>query len=360
MAASWRAQYSDGQSARSWRCEIRIEANGLMIDRGADFDHQIWPYSELRSPTVKTHGAEMIIEQRVSPGAQLLIRDGDAIERLRRIAPQLAASGSRRAILVPLIAIAGSIVALIALVWALNLQPARAIAGMLPDGVRQSIGRNVVDHFKTKGRVCDAPAGRRALDRLLARLLKREPNAALYSVTIIDLPFRNALATAGGQMIITSELIKHARAPDEVAGVLAHEIGHGIERHPDAGMVRLLGLSLLLEVFGGGSGMLSGISLQLLETGYRRQDEAAADQQALRLLRQAGISQKGLQHFFARDAEQRKESSSRALNMALDFLRTHPSSKERVAAVRRTPPYRSTPSLNPSEWQALRRICRDG
>lgn len=360
MAASWRAQFSDGQSAKSWRCEIRLEANGLAIDRGDHHDLQIWPYSDLRSHTLKTQGAEMIVTQRGAPGAQLLMREAEAIERLTRIAPQLTTSGNRRRWLTPLLAVAGAIVAVIALMWHLDVKPARTIAGLLPDGVRQSIGRSVVEQFKARGAVCDAPAGRQAMDTLLTRLLIDQPNAALYKVTIIDLPFRNAFATAGDQIVVTSQLIKKARSPDEVAGVLAHEIGHGIERHPDASLIRVLGLSLLLEVVSGGSGMLSSFSLHILETGYRRQDEFTADRQALRLLKRAAISNKGLAGFFARNVEKRKEPLPQALSTALDFMRTHPYPAQRLAVIRRAPPYPATRSLNDTEWQALRAICPDG
>jgi len=356
MAASWRAQFSDGQSARSWRCEVRLEANGLAIDRGDAHELQIWPYSELRSHTLKAHGAEMIVERRDTPGAQLLIRETGAIERLIRIAPQLTVTGNRRRWLTPLFAVVGAIVAVIALLWHLDVKPARTIAGLLPDGVRQRIGRSIVEQFKAKGDVCNAPAGRQAMDELLSHLLTEQPDAALYKVTVIDLPYRNAFATAGGQIVVTWQLIKQAQSPDEIAGVLAHEIGHGIERHPDASLIRVFGLSLLLEAVSGGSGMLSSFSLHVLETGYRRQDEFAADRQALRLLKRAAIANKGLEDFFARNAKDGQESSFRAL----DFMRTHPYPRQRLEVVRRASPYPATSSLNDRQWQALRAICAKG
>lgn len=357
MTANWRAQYSDGQSARSWQCEIRLAANGLSIDRGDEYELQIWPYSQLRSHTLKARSAEMIVERGDAPGAQLLIRDASAIEQLKRIAPQLTVSGNRRRWLTPLLLVTGVIIALIAAIWALDIKPARTIANLLPDRMRQSIGRTVVEHFKAKGQVCDVPGGREAMDQLVARLLGHEPTLEMFRVTVVDLPFRNAFATVGGQMIITKKMITQAQSPDEIAGVLAHEIGHGIERHPDAGLIRALGLSLLLEIISGGTGLLSSFSLHLLETGYRRQDERAADQQALRLLRQAAISKKGLEDFFQRLAEEQKESSVEALKLALDFLRTHPYPQQRLEVVRRAPSYDATPSLNDSQWKALRAIC---
>lgn len=329
-----------------------MEANGLAIDRGAQHELQFWPYSSLRSITPPTGRTETIIEQDGAPGAQLLINDADAIKQLARVAPGLKSSVARRRWLVSLGAVLAVAATAIALVWYLEPQPSRAIAEMIPERTRQSIGRTVIEQFKAQGRECASPAGRRALDKLMARLLAGEPDTASYKITVVDLPYRNAFATMGGQMVITAKMIEAARTPDEVAGVLAHEIGHGIERHPDAGLVRRLGLSLIFEMVVGGSGVLTGLTLQALDAGYTRQDERAADQQALRLLRHAKISQRGIEDLFARGAKTEGGGLS-----AIDFLRTHPYSSERLAAVRRAPTYRATAALTTDEWRALRAIC---
>ena len=55
---------------------------------------------------------------------------------------------------------------------------------------------------------------------------------------MIDWALVNAFATPGGQIIMTRGLVQKAGSPDEVAGVLAHEIGHTIELHPEAGLVQ--------------------------------------------------------------------------------------------------------------------------
>ncbi len=358
MAESWRGRFSDGQSARSWSCEIRLEANGLAIDRGPEHDVEIWSYSRLQSLAshAKRNGrdAEFIIGLRDAPGAQLVIRDAGALERLGRIAPQLTAVGKRIRWLVPLTAIAGAIVVAIALIWHLDIKPARAIAGVLPDQVRQSIGRSVVAHFSAQGPLCDAPAGRQALDQLLTRLLQQEAGAELFEVTVIDLPFSNAFATAGGQMILSAKLLQEADTPDEVAGVLAHEVGHGVERHPDAGLVRSIGLAVLFEFFTGGTGMVGSLAMHALQSGYVRQDELVADRHALRLLKSAEISYRGLETFFVRLAKKHKKPAFQAF----DLLRTHPYPDARLAVVRRSVPYRTRPALTATQWRALRAICK--
>jgi predicted Zn-dependent protease len=369
-AAAVRARYSDGQSAKSWTCELRLGAGGLEIDLGDNSEELVWPYSALVSHTAVSSGAgETIIERRDAPGAQVHVRDAAFIKRLVRLAPQLSTSGMRRRWLVPLLAATGAIVGAAALAWHLDFKPDRAIAKLLPDSIRQSLGRNVVAQFTAKRRACTAASGQQALDALKARLLQGIPGASLYNVTVVDIPIINAFATPGGQMMITNKLIQAAKTPDEVAGILAHEIGHGIERHPEAGVIRVMGLSFVLELISGGNtGGLASLGLLYLQNGYVRRDEASADQQALQLLRRAKISQNGLADFFARSAKRRcksgKSNCTNASHVAetgldlFDLLRTHPYPKTRLKVIRKTKPYASTPALTDKQWNALRTICQ--
>ena len=118
---------------------------------------------------------------------------------------------------------------------------------------------------------------------------------------MIDWALVNAFATPGGQIIMTRGLVQKAGSPDEVAGVLAHEIGHTIELHPEAGLVRAMGLSAAAQlVFAGTHGTATNIGLLLTQLRYTRVAEREADGHAVRILKQAGISAKGFGDFFER------------------------------------------------------------
>lgn len=66
----------------------------------------------------------------------------------------------------------------------------------------------------------------------------------------------NAIALPGGTIIITDALIAAAKSDDEIAGVLAHEIGHVEFRHSAQEIYRVLGLGFMLSIIGGDSGQL--------------------------------------------------------------------------------------------------------
>lgn len=364
----WTAKFSDGQSARSWQATVRLDARGIFIARGDGQEGLVWPYGALKAHTPLSKNSEdALITYTYMPDAQLFVSHPDFALELIEKAPRLKAASYRWRAAKPLILATLLAIFVFGIIWVMDLKPARTIASMMPEGARQTIGRNVVNGFAAPRRVCRSAKGMAALDRLMSRLLDSIEHQNYFSITVIDWSLVNAFAAPGGQMIITSGLIRSARSPEEVAGVLAHEIGHGIELHPETGLVRAISLSAALELLtGGSSGTLSSLSGLIVKNSYARNDERAADKQALRLLKEAGISQDGLADFFerlnnkdrgAKSASYKTRKDEPILGSAFDLLRTHPYPQERARDVRETPAYASTPAMTPEEWRALRQIC---
>jgi len=198
------------------------------------------------------------------------------------------------------------------------------------------------------GRVCTAPAGQRALDRLAGRLADR---GSPVRVRVVDLGLVNAVTLPGRQVVIFRGLLGAARSPDEVAGVLGHELGHVENRDVMTGLLRDLGISLLIGGADGGR-----VVNALLSSRYGRTAERAADAHAIAALARADVSPADTAAFFDRLG---KHEPGAIAGRLLTYLSTHPLSAERrrafVTATRRTPPYR--PALSAEEWQALQGIC---
>ena len=359
MTATWTAQFSDGQTARSWPARVHLDDRGIIIDRGSGSDQLVWPYGALTTATPLSPGAnEAVINYTHMPDAQLFVKDEEFVASLRSHARHLTTAATRWRWARPIIAVAVVIVLIFGFIWVLDLKPARTLAGWLPDSSRQAVGRNVIAAFTAQHKVCTDPDGRAALDKLMARLLSGVAGAERYTITVVDWRLVNAFAAPGGQMIATRGLLATTKAPEEFAGVLAHEIGHGIELHPEAGLIRAVGLSALVELLtGGSSGTLSNLSATILQNSYVRRDERAADQQALRLLQRAGIKQSGLADFFERIGNKPGKKAQSSTLGAFDLLRTHPYPKERADLVRATATYAATPALSAADWRALRGIC---
>jgi Zn-dependent protease with chaperone function len=102
----------------------------------------------------------------------------------------------------------------------------------------------------------------------------------------------NAFALPGGTIVITDQLIKKAKSDDEIAGVLAHEIGHVQNRHQLQQIYRLLGISFMIGVIGGDASQIvddvvtQAAALQSL--AYTREFEAHADARSVEIMVAAG------------------------------------------------------------------------
>jgi predicted Zn-dependent protease len=221
-------------------------------------------------------------------------------------------------------------------------------------------------------RVCETAPGRAALDRLTQRLMQAASDTPMpHRVVLVDWGIANAFAAPGGQLVLTRGLVRTATSSDEVAGVLAHEIGHALELHPETGLIRVMALSLAAELVFAGSSNTANLGVLLTQLRYTRAAEREADAHAVRILKNAGISPKGFGDFFERidpSARARKDKGKdkdgvvdkQRIPPYLQILSTHPLTGERVEMVRSLPDYPATPALSDDDWQALRDMCGRG
>lgn len=166
-----------------------------------------------------------------------------------------------------------------------------------------------------------------ALRQIGARLTVGSPYR--YRWLVAEAPTVNAFAAPGGVVVVHSGLLRAVATPEELAGVLAHEIAHVELRHSLTALVKSLGLRTLLAV---ALGDLSGSAVveaaqRLTELGYSREAEREADREGLRRLTAARIDPAGLLAFFA-TLEQQATVAPPA------FLSSHPATAERIAALR--------------------------
>ncbi|OYX31486.1 MAG: peptidase M48 [Caulobacterales bacterium 32-69-10] len=156
----------------------------------------------------------------------------------------------------------------------------------------------------------------------------------------------NAGAAAGQNMFFNTGLIQETDTPNELIGVMAHEIGHVAGGHmvrsgemQSAGMKPFLlsmGLGVLAAVAGAPDAAAALISSSsyfgtLGALGYSREQEARADQAAATYLDRAGISGKGLVEFFDKFRYEEVFSESRRF----PFFQSHPISSDRIEGLRR-------------------------
>lgn len=142
----------------------------------------------------------------------------------------------------------------------------------------------------------------------------------------------NAFALPGGAVLVTDELVALASSEDELAGVLAHELGHLHHRHGVRALLQATGIGLLATgALGDQGGGLIAAAPALLQLQYSRAFEREADAFARRTLREAQIDPAALARMLARlDAAAPGGAALPA------YLSTHPATDERQRALEET------------------------
>jgi len=141
----------------------------------------------------------------------------------------------------------------------------------------------------------------------------------------------NAFALPAGIVVLTDELVALAENDDELAAVMAHEIGHIRNRHALRALIQnsvVAGLVIVLTSDASSvSTLAAGIPTVLASAGYSRQFEYEADEVTREYLLAAGIP---LNRFAA--IMLRLEEAQLGTPDSLSLLDTHPAARDRAAA----------------------------
>lgn len=153
-----------------------------------------------------------------------------------------------------------------------------------------------------------------------------------YHFTIIDDDTTiNAFAAPGGYIYIYTGLILAADNETEVAGVLAHEIGHIVERHSIERLLRIYGRSFIIEaIFGQNAENWSQIYNTFREFKYSKEAEFEADSCAAVFLSKADYNPIGMRSFLKKLLDFSGPDS-----FLSKLLSTHPPTEERIESVHR-------------------------
>ncbi|MDB2390557.1 M48 family metalloprotease [Alphaproteobacteria bacterium] len=162
-------------------------------------------------------------------------------------------------------------------------------------------------------------------------------------VRVVIAPEYNAFVAGGQTVYVNSGLILKAKSPDEVIGVLAHELGHIVAGHvplrgeaiADAKAASALAAlaAIALAASSGSSDAAIGVMIGGQDRAQRnllasvRRDESVADELGLRILDDAGFSAVGLRDMMQRMASQRALPENRQSS----YYTTHPGAETRLA-----------------------------
>jgi predicted Zn-dependent protease len=176
-----------------------------------------------------------------------------------------------------------------------------------------------------------------ALGTSLARATTRQDLE--WRFRIVDSRQINAFALPGGFIYVNRGLIERAERLDELAGALAHEVGHVALRHSARQIEKQTKTGVAVELGCRLTDLCnSDVARAAIQVGgaalfarYSRHDEAEADSEAVQLVIDAGIDPDGIPALFQRLIEERRRSPARIEV----FFASHPLEEDRIVATQR-------------------------
>jgi Zn-dependent protease with chaperone function len=324
-----KANYSDGLSARSIPALLSVDAARLRIhnqDTGALLAS--WPLDTVSASS--SYAVQTVLLSSVGGASELQMPTSDFIARIRPYlkrhswAEKFTGVERRNRKLIALSTVCVAVIVL--LVFGLRLATHR-VARMVPLAAEKRLFAGLA--YDLPGMVvCSAPETDIALHDLSLELSKKSERTFMpIEIHVIRTPMPNAFAFLGGRIYFTSGFLEQAGSVDEIAGVLAHEMEHIAQRHVLMHVLDSYGYAAILGPLAGGKEFNPAMLAGLLQLKYSRADEASADAGAGMRVDRAGYSRRGMAEFF-----ERIEGKELKTPAVLEFLSSHPATKERIAA----------------------------
>src|SRR5262245_15184494 len=256
MRTDWQGIYLDGRTPARQPATIRLMREGIEVTPvgGAT---RLWPYRELRQTQGFYAGEHVRLERGGDLPETLLVSEIAFLESLHEVAPHVAARfhdpGRRRDRLRWTIVAGVGVIVVAAAIYLWGIPALAALAApRVPVAWEESVGRSAIGHLAPPARRCADPELARAIDQTVRRLTAPgPPSPYTFRVYVVNRPLANALAVPGGYIVIFRGLLERTGTPEELAGVLAHELQHVLHRHATRAVVQDVSTGLLLMALTG-------------------------------------------------------------------------------------------------------------
>lgn len=368
MQTHWHGIYLDGRTARRSTVRVHPSQDGLVIT-AENGDIRRWEYAEVRQTQGRYAGEQIRVERRGDAAEALLIDDASFLSALHRLVPDRAThfhDPARRSTLVRLTVAAGILsIGLTGWLYVWGVPALITVAApYVPVAWEEGLGAAAVDYLIPAEERCAAPEHEAVIRRIIARLTAPvSPQPYTFRVHIADSPDVNALAAPGGHIVLFRGLLRRMRTPEELAGVLAHEMQHVLLQHGTRALLEYFSTGLLLALVT--SGDPSGVAALGLEGAHilnllrhSRQQEGEADRAGMDMLWAARIDTGGMIAFFESIQQQEHEHPG-----LLQYFSTHPDTAGRITALRdraaRTS-HQPTAVVPDYDWRRMQTVCRSG
>ncbi|MBU2034594.1 MAG: septum formation protein Maf [Candidatus Omnitrophica bacterium] len=196
----------------------------------------------------------------------------------------------------------------------------------------QSISRSLEEELK----LADDPLLQKRVEDIGKKVVAVSDRKDIdYHFKVLDDEEVNALSLPGGFVYVNKGLVDKVSSDDELAAVLAHEVGHIVARHSIKKLQGVISYSFLRLLTvplndAGKVGTAADMAVTELLLGFSREDELLADQLAARYVKLAGYSPKAMINFLEKLEDINRRKPLRPKN----YLKTHPYVPDRIRVVK--------------------------
>jgi beta-barrel assembly-enhancing protease len=209
----------------------------------------------------------------------------------------------------------------------------RSLAARVPAQWEKDLGDSLIEELKQEETFLTDTQRMARLEQAVAPLVatwpKSEPPLKFY---ILQHPLPNACALPGGHVLVTTALLDLVDRPEELAGVVAHELAHLRLKHGFRKIISAAGPYLIFRIFvrsdSGLLGMLGNSSQMLVRQSFSQEFELEADTVGWDSLVSAGIDPRGLTEMLKKLKAQ--QDHMRGLRFETGAFSSHPSTEKRI------------------------------
>lgn len=303
-----------------------LPLEGLIARRGGHNGEQIF-FEHPRHPGWSIYSSDRaLVQDPILSVYPQIVRQLRAAERSKRALPPVVWFGT---------ALAALFLAGLVAIWLWQDRIVDYIVDKIPVSLEAQFGDQVFRSFEGQGKMLTDSPWLGPVEGVTSRLLPVVASSGYeFKFHILQDTNVNAFAIPGGHVVIMTGLLERARTPEEVAGVLAHELAHVTRRHSLRNMVKSAGLTVVFQMLLGDAAGLMGLATEgsryLLGQKFSRDFEREADETGWGYLLEAKINPQGLIGFFELMKEIAAASGAGALEDSLALVNTHPPTQERM------------------------------
>ena len=195
----------------------------------------------------------------------------------------------------------------------------------------EKIGKIIYEFIKKKDKEVVSDSLKSILIKIKDRICNNNQiNCSEIKIHVLNNTQINAFALPDRHLVIYTGLIEYCKTPEELSGVIAHEIAHMENNHIMKRISRKIGFAILISMAGGDASneILKEIVKSITSTAFDRSEETEADSYAVSYLAKANIDPEHFANFLFRLSQEENSILDK-----LEWISTHPNTKDRTTEV---------------------------